>query len=180
MLGHDRLVLCYHGVSREWPAVMAIHPERLERQVGMLLERGYVPATFTQAVLDPPAPRTLAVTFDDACRSVLEHGGPILRRLGVPATLFVPTAYIGAAEPMAWPGVAHWLDTPHRDELLPLDWSEITSLQAAGWEIGSHTRTHPRLTGLDDARLAEELAGSRAEIEARLGRACGSLAYPFG
>ena len=49
-----------------------------------------------------------------------------------------------------------------------------------GWEIGSHTRTHARLLGVDDARLADELAGSRKRIEAELGQPCRTIAYPFG
>lgn len=173
-------MLCYHGVSREWPAAMAIDPERLERQIALLLERGWVPATFTRAILDPPAARTLAVTFDDACRSVRERGLPILERLALPATVFAPSCHIGAGEPMSWSGVEHWLKTRYRDELAPMDWDELASLRAAAWEVGSHTRTHPRLTELDPARLAEELAGSREEIEEGLGAPCTSLAYPYG
>src|SRR5207248_4743496 len=49
----------------------------------------------------------------------------------------------------------------------------------AGWEVGSHTATHPLLPDLDDAVLEDELAGSRATIERRLG-SCETLAYPYG
>jgi peptidoglycan/xylan/chitin deacetylase (PgdA/CDA1 family) len=173
------LVLCYHAVSDGWPAVMAIRPAQLERQLTYLLERGYTTSTFSRACNHGGA-RTLAITFDDACRSVLERALPVLTRLGVIATLFVPTDYIGNSEPMGWPGVARWLTTPHRSELLPLTWSEVRSLDDAGWEIGSHTMSHPHLTELDDRRLRDELSNSRAEIERRLERPCTSLAYPFG
>jgi len=53
-------------------------------------------------------------------------------------------------------------------------------LADAGWEVGSHTVTHPRLTQLDEHRLAVELDASRAEVERQLGRPCLSLAYPYG
>ena len=53
-------------------------------------------------------------------------------------------------------------------------------MQAAGWEIGSHTRTHPRLTRLGDEELLGELQASREECEDRLGVDCSSLAYPYG
>ena len=49
-----------------------------------------------------------------------------------------------------------------------------------GWEIGSHTCSHPRLPELDDRALDDELAGSRADCEAGLGRPCDTLAYPYG
>ena len=173
------LVLCYHAVSDAWPAAMAIEPARLERHLTYLLERGYTATTFSRACEERDR-RTVVITFDDACRSVLERAAPILARLHLSATLFAPTSYIGSGEPMSWPGVSTWLSTPHRSELLPLAWPELRALADAGWEIGSHTVTHPHLTGLDDQQLRHELTDSRAEIERRLGRPCTSLAYPFG
>jgi peptidoglycan/xylan/chitin deacetylase (PgdA/CDA1 family) len=175
----DVLVLCYHAVSERWPAELSVTPAALEQQVRFLLERGYRGATFQEAVFGPPARRTVAVTFDDAFRSVYELARPILSRLGVPATLFVPTRMIDR-EPMAWPGIDRWLGGPHESELTGMSWGQIQELDAAGWEIGSHTRSHPRLTQLDEASLAEELAGSRRDCEQRLGKPCLSLAYPYG
>ncbi|MHB1570259.1 MAG: polysaccharide deacetylase family protein [Solirubrobacteraceae bacterium] len=180
MLGSDRLVLCYHAVSRDWEAAMSIHPQRLERQLKALLARGYVPATFTDCALRAPGRLTLAVTFDDACGSVLELAAPILASLGVPGTVFAPTAYVGSGEPMSWPELQPWLASGHRSELVPLDWAQLAELRDAGWEIGSHTRTHPHLTALSDADLAMELEGSRSELEHHLGITATSLAYPFG
>lgn len=120
-----------------------------------------------------------AVTFDDGYRSVAERGFPILDELGATATVFVPTDYIGAAT-AAWPGTDHWLDTIHADELTPMSWDELGLLAERGWEIGSHSRSHAHLVQLGDADLHDEIAGSRAELEHRLGRPCTTLAYPFG
>jgi peptidoglycan/xylan/chitin deacetylase (PgdA/CDA1 family) len=176
----DVLVLCYHAVSERWRSPLTISPGALERQLGRVLDRGYEPVTFTRAVLDPPAARTVAVTFDDAFRSVRDVALPVLRRLGVPATVFAPTALVGRPEPMAWAGLEAWGRGPHADELRGLAWDELAELAAAGWEIGSHTRTHPRLPDLDDAALADELHGSRTDCAAALGRPCQALAYPYG
>jgi peptidoglycan/xylan/chitin deacetylase (PgdA/CDA1 family) len=176
----DVLVLCYHAVSERWPADLAVTPAQLRDQLAHLLARGYRGATFTSAVTDPPAPKTVAVTFDDAYRSVLELAYPVLDRLGLPATMYVPTAWPGRDGPMAWPGIDHWVGGPWEDELRPLSWDELRRLERAGWEIGSHTRTHARLTELDDARLAAELMGSRSDCERELSRPCTSIAYPYG
>ena len=175
----DVVVLCYHAVSPDWPAQMSVTPERFEQQLKLLVGRGYRGATFAQAATAPPHPRTVAVTFDDGLRSVLERAFPVLERLGLKATVFVPTDLVGA-EPLSWAGVERWAGSPYEDELRPLDWDELRRLQAAGWEIGSHTRTHARLTTLDDAVLADELAGSRERLAAELGAPCRTLAYPFG
>ena len=122
----------------------------------------------------------VAITFDDACHSVLELAGPILANRAFVATVFAPTSFVGAREAMSWPGVEHWLDTEHAGELVPMSWPELDRLAAQGWEIGSHTRTHPRLTALASSALESELRGSREQIEDMLGRPCRSLAYPYG
>jgi peptidoglycan/xylan/chitin deacetylase (PgdA/CDA1 family) len=176
----DVLVLGYHGVSDGWPSPLAVSSRDLERQLRLLSARGYRGATFTEAVLAPPATRTLALTFDDAYRSVFELALPILVRCGFPGTVFTPTAFAGRERPMSWRGIDHWLGGPHESELVPMSWEQLRRLAGAGWEIGSHTRTHPRLTQLDDEALGEELVGSRHECEQQLGRPCESLAYPYG
>jgi peptidoglycan/xylan/chitin deacetylase (PgdA/CDA1 family) len=176
----DVLVLCYHAVSDRWPSPLAVSPERLDAQLCTLLGRGYVGTTFHRALSDPPAPRTLAVTFDDGFRSVLTRGRPVLDRLGLPATLFVPTALIDGGRPMSWPGVEEWMGGPHEEELAGLTWAELAELARSGWEVGSHTRTHARLTALADAPLEAELRASREECERALDRPCHSLAYPYG
>src|SRR5215210_4927308 len=180
-MSRPRIVaLCYHAVSDDWPAQMAVTPARFEEQLRSLRDRGYQGATFTEAVLSPPHRRTLAVTFDDGFRSVLEQAFPVLDRLGLPATLFVPTDLVGSGRPMSWPGLGDWLAGAHAAELLPLDWDELRGLASAGWEIASHTRTHPRLTTLGDEELREQLTASRTRLEDELGTTCRSLAYPFG
>jgi peptidoglycan/xylan/chitin deacetylase (PgdA/CDA1 family) len=175
----DVLVLCYHAVSEDWGSELAVTPSRLRSQLELVLARGYRGATFHDAVHSPPAPKSVAVTFDDAYRSVIELGLPVLARLGLPGTVFVPTAFTGSEAPMAWPGIDHWLGGPHESELLPMSWAELRTLADAGWEIGAHTRTHPHLTELDDAALEGELRGSRRDCESALGLPCRSFAYPF-
>ena len=176
----DVLVLCYHALSERWPAALSTTPERFEAQLELLLRRGYRPVTFERAVLDPPGNRTMAVTFDDAYRSVLELARPIMDRLGVPGSVFAPTDWVGREKPMTWDGIDQWLGGPHEQELLCLGWPELRELADAGWEVGSHTCSHPRLTTVDDARLAAELRDSRAACEQGMGRPCPSIAYPYG
>jgi peptidoglycan/xylan/chitin deacetylase (PgdA/CDA1 family) len=174
------VVLCYHAISPSWKSALAVRPERLAAQVGWFLKRGYEPITFTEAVTRRDRARAVAVTFDDAYRSVPQLALPVLERLGVPGTMFVPSAFPDEPGPMAWPGIAEWTDTPWEHELTCASWDELRKLRAAGWEIGSHSRTHPHLTTLDGERLAEELALSKAECEAQLDAACTSVAYPYG
>jgi peptidoglycan/xylan/chitin deacetylase (PgdA/CDA1 family) len=176
----DLLVLCYHAVSSSWPAALSVTPEALDRQLAMLARRGYRGARLTDALNGGTERRVVSVTFDDGYRSVLELAKPILDRHGYPGTLFVPTDWPDADRPMDWRGIDRWLGTPHEQELTPLTWPELRELAAAGWEIGSHTCSHPLLTELEEQALARELRDSKARIEAELGRRCSSLAYPYG
>jgi peptidoglycan/xylan/chitin deacetylase (PgdA/CDA1 family) len=177
----DLLVLCYHAVSDRWPAALSVTPQALDRQLARLARRGYVGGTFSDVVANPsPARPTLAVTFDDNYRSVLEVAKPILDRYGYPGTLYVPTDWVGDRRPMTWSGIDRWLGTEHEHELHSLTWEELRGLDAAGWEIGSHTCSHPHLQQLPDTELARELEESKARIEAELGKPCTSLAYPYG
>jgi peptidoglycan/xylan/chitin deacetylase (PgdA/CDA1 family) len=176
----DVIVLCYHALSPTWEADLSTTPERFERQIALLSGRGYRGVRFSEAVRSHGQGRVLAVTFDDAYRSVLELARPILDRFGFPASVFAPTDGIDATRPLSWPGIDQWLDGPHERELTPMSWAELRTLADAGWEIGSHTATHPHLTQLDDATLKDELARSKAACERHLAGPCGSLAYPYG
>jgi peptidoglycan/xylan/chitin deacetylase (PgdA/CDA1 family) len=146
----------------------------------MFLGRGYEPVTLTRGIAERAEDKVMAVTFDDACRSVFESARPVLSRLGVVATVFVPTAFPGLDTPMSWAGIEHWSRGPDAHELIPMSWELLGELHSEGWEIGSHTCTHPDLTTLGDVRLAAELDGSRRTCEERLGVPCTAIAYPYG
>ncbi len=177
----DLLTLCYHAVDAEWPATLSVRPDALERQLTYLVEHGFRGATFTDALRGPRARRTLVVTFDDGYRSVLEQAKPILDRLGLPGTLYVPTDWPGRTDPMTWDGIDQWLGTAYEPELRSLDWDQLRGLAADGWEIGAHTCSHPHLPQVDDDhRLEDELTRSKATLERELDAPCASLAYPYG
>lgn len=176
----DVLVLCYHAVSPTWPIGMAIRPASLEEQVRHVLAQGYEPATFVDAATAPPARKTFSVTFDDAFLSVFEHGLPILERLGVPATVFVSTDFADTPEkPLIGPVLQPFLGTEHERDLLPMGWSQLHVLAEKGWEVASHTVSHPFLTTVDDAELERQLTESRSRLIAEFGT-CRTIAYPSG
>jgi glycosyltransferase involved in cell wall biosynthesis len=167
-------------VSDDWDSSLAVRADRFEAQLRHWLRRGYEPATFTTAVTRTPAVRTLVVTFDDAFCSVAELAYPIMARLGVPGTVFVPTAFADHGQTLRWEGIDGWHGGPHERSLRCLSWEQLRMLADAGWEIGSHTVTHPRLTRLGDAELDRELRESRLACERGVGRPCVALAYPYG
>lgn len=174
------LILCYHAVSESWPVVGSVTPTALDKQLRYLLRRGYRPRTLAEALLEPVRDRTLVVTFDDAFRSVLDRGLPVLSRLEIPATIFVPTDFAADASLMTWSTLRRWVGTPHEEELRCLGWEGLRELVGAGWEVGSHTASHPRLTELDSHAATKEMVVSKRACENALQRDCSSLAYPYG
>jgi peptidoglycan/xylan/chitin deacetylase (PgdA/CDA1 family) len=61
-----------------------------------------------------------------------------------------------------------------------LDWGELRELQAAGWEIGSHSLNHDYLPGLADPELRRDLSLSRKILEDSLHAPVRHLSLPFG
>ena len=159
MARRDVLVLCYHGIA---PGSLhgEVTPEALRSQLSLLARRGYRWTTFTDAVTGTEAGRFAAVTFDDGIASAVEHGLPILEDFGAPGTMFLTVTMLG------WGG--------------RIDADGAARLADRGWEIGSHTMTHPVLTNVDATTLESELAQSKDELERVAGRQCTAVSYPTG
>lgn len=105
-------VLTYHRVDEPGrdpdldPHLISATPREFERQVSMLSEACRVVGTDdVLRALDGGAPlpaRAVLVTFDDGYEDFETYAWPILRRHGVPATLFVPTDYPAPGAPEFW------------------------------------------------------------------------------
>jgi peptidoglycan/xylan/chitin deacetylase (PgdA/CDA1 family) len=175
------LILCYHAVGVVAGGSSTVSESTLSTQLAFLRRGGYVGFTVSELERlrrqDALPPRAVAITFDDGYASVL-RAQPLLASAQYPATAFVVTEFVDSGLPLRWPGIDHQR-TDSAADMRPLRWDDLESLQALGWEVGSHTVTHPSLPGLDDASLARELADSRRAIAQRLG-SCRALAYPYG
>lgn len=63
---------------------------------------------------------------------------------------------------------------------LMLNWDELRFMSREGWDIGSHTMSHPILTRIELSAVAEELQSSKRLIEQELQRPASLFAYPNG
>jgi peptidoglycan/xylan/chitin deacetylase (PgdA/CDA1 family) len=176
------VLLCYHAISSSWRAPLAVTLERFAAQLERFADRGYVGLTFAESERRRRAGtlphRTLVVTFDDAYVSTAA-AAPVLRELGYPATIFVVGDFVSGDKLLQWPGIEHWAATTHGEELRPLGVDALRSLQEEGWEIASHTMTHPSLPELATDECLRELSESRETISDYFG-ACATIAYPYG
>jgi peptidoglycan/xylan/chitin deacetylase (PgdA/CDA1 family) len=107
-------VLMYHRIDEVEqtpaldPALLSATPVEFARQMDYLAARR--PVLSLSELLEvrrgerPLPAGAVMVTFDDAYRDFADHAWPVLRRAGLPVTLFVPTAYPGR------PARAFWWD----------------------------------------------------------------------
>ena len=115
--------------------------------------------------------RAALITFDDGYRSVYQHALPVLTRLGCPALLFVPTDFVGGTNEF---------DSDVEPPEQMCHWAELRELSRSGVAVQSHGKTHRAFSDLSAAELRQEVAASKAALEARLEGAVDILAYPYG
>jgi peptidoglycan/xylan/chitin deacetylase (PgdA/CDA1 family) len=168
------MILMYHAVADATvdPNQLCVPPQRFASQMAWLAAhglRGVGTATLVEAMRIGTQRGLVGITFDDGYASVLEHALPVLQRHGFGATAFVIAGRIGGRND--WDEGTPW-------PLLTAD--RIRALAAAGLEIGSHSVTHVSLVGLAPGQLAAEVARSRSELAALVGREIAGFAYPYG
>jgi peptidoglycan/xylan/chitin deacetylase (PgdA/CDA1 family) len=166
-------ILGYHRVSDDGD-VLAVRRDDFRRQMEAVLACGARVVRLDAALellKNPLDCLCVCVTFDDGYRDTLDHASPILSELGIPATVFLPTAIVDGRMTYYW----------YRGVAPPaLDWDGVAKLVADGSiDVQSHSRTHPRLPALDESRAFDELAGSKEDIE-RLGKPVSVFCYPAG
>jgi len=164
-------VLAYHSVQ-ETDFAYAVSPEDFERQMKILKRRFRV---ITLAELRDilvqgrmPPDRCATITFDDGFEDNLTQALPILKELGLPATLFLTTSYVGRT-----------ITTPSGFTSSCLDWNQARQLDQSGiMDIQSHGHGHLVLTQATEAQAVEDLERGKASLEAELKKNIFAYAYP--
>ncbi len=170
-------VLTYHSLDASG-SVVSVTPQTFADQMACLAEGGFRGITLREALSHRAATgswpaRGVVLTFDDGYANIRDVALPVLLRHGFGATLFLVTGHVG--------GSNDWGPPPARLGTCPmLSWKQVAECAAGGMEIAAHTRTHPDLVTLSPAAMADEVAGSRGDIERHVQQVVESFAYPFG
>ena len=169
------VALIYHHVSTETPPLTSISPAAFEQHLNYLAEHNFNiwPLSRILDVLDKgkdlPA-NTIAITFDDAYRSIYTEAFPRLRKRNWPFTIFVSSAPIDA-------GYGDYLN-----------WDQLREMAEAGNEIGNHSYSHAhlvrRLEGESSAqwqtRVRADIKRAGDRINSEIGSDSFLFAYPYG
>jgi colanic acid/amylovoran biosynthesis glycosyltransferase len=171
-------ILCYHTVEPHWPSGLAMEPDMFVAHARWLARHRRVVDLGTAVRLMDARGRlprgVVALTFDDGLAGVYHHALPVLRELGLPATIFVVARTLNGNRTVDWidDAPAAPLDVITRDQLL--------EMRAGGFEVASHSFAHHRLPTLEPSECREDLRQSRELLEDLLHEPVRHLAYPRG
>ncbi|NEZ04259.1 polysaccharide deacetylase family protein [Wenzhouxiangella sp. XN201] len=175
--GRDHgVVLLYHHVSADTPAVTSVTPARFEAHLQWLDEQGFEVwplARLLRASIDGDESvpeNVVAITFDDAYESVHAEAWPRLKARGWPFTVFVNTDAVDAGH------------QPY------MNWDQLRELAAAGAAIENHSATHAHLIAREGResrsdwreRVRADISTARERITEETGKTPTLFAYPYG
>jgi peptidoglycan/xylan/chitin deacetylase (PgdA/CDA1 family) len=167
--------LFYHRVSDDRDE-LAVTPTRFREQMMFLAQEGFrvidiVGLTDLLSRGECPT-NVIALSFDDGYLDVAQNALPVLEEFGFSATVFVVTGAADGRVKFSW----------YRREHPPvMGWDDIVALdRGSPLRFEAHSVTHPRLPALSDDQARAEIVGSRAALEARLGRRIRAFCYPSG
>jgi peptidoglycan/xylan/chitin deacetylase (PgdA/CDA1 family) len=158
----------YHVVGPTPPGAalpgLYVSREDFARQLRWLADRGYHAVTLRAVYLywrgrRPLPPRPIVLSFDDGYREQFTIAAPLLEEHRWPAVLNLEYAHL-----------------VHEDLTGPM----IRRMLADGWELDSHTLTHPDLTAVDAPSLRREVTRSRKLLQRRFGVPVDFFCYPGG
>lgn len=157
-------ILIYHHVTDGKPGGRyTVKIQAFKDQMQALRDKGYTAITITTLVDALHAngklpPKPVVITFDDGNLDVYQNAFPIMRSFGFPGVFYIVSTYLKA------------------ENYVNVD--QLKEMMAAGWEVGSHSRTHADFSK-DATDLDVEISQSRDELQAALNVPIETFAYPF-
>jgi len=173
-------ILMYHQVTpRIHPKFLpySVTPQTFKIHMKILEFFRFSPINLTQ-LLDYRNGKTslpkkpVIITFDDCYQECVDHAVPILLEKGFTAVFYMPTDYAGKD--------SHWIVPELGIEFPIISWKTLKHLDSCGFQIGSHSMSHPHLSKINPEACFKELYGSRKILEERLDHEVTHLAYPYG
>lgn len=173
---HHGVILQYHHVNSDTPAVTSISPQGFEAHLTLIESQGFQVIsleTMINRIKQGMAfkTKTLAITFDDNYRSIYENAFPLLKQRGWPFTIFINPKDIKTSE-----------------NGFTLSWKELKEMKQNGASIANHTQNHWHLlkrrekeTKIEwQERIKQDIQSAQQRLETELGKTPKWLAYPYG
>ncbi len=174
--GEDHaVILVYHHVADDTPRSTSVTPEEFSAQLDLIEAQGFTVRPLPELARALAAgrrvpPNSVAISFDDAYRSVYDTAWPALAERGWPFTVFVSSDAVDEG----------WSQT--------MSWDQLRKLEAGGATIANHSSTHEHLLRRRDGespaawreRIAAGIEQGQQRLEAELDAPPRLFAYPYG
>ena len=166
-------VLLYHNIAENYDMgqkLLHISPDNFRLHMQTLLDAGYNPITYAQfedaAVNGTALPeKPILITFDDGYQSNYDYAYPVLKEMGINATIFIITSRMGDFS----------VTYPH------FTWQTAIEMEKSGIiDIQSHSHTHPDFSAISEDQTIYEMRMSKYLIETTMDKDCKNFAYPYG
>ncbi len=172
-------ILMYHQIDAPPPRStplrgLIVAPSSFAWQMRMLRLLGYRGLSMRE--LEPylkgeSQGKVVGLTFDDGYQNNVVNALPVLKKHGFTATCYGVSSLIG--------GTNEW-DRGKVAEKPLMTLANLRAWRDAGMDIGSHTRTHAKLTELSPEQAREQIAFSRQELEQSISCEVRHFCYPYG
>jgi len=164
------VVFAHHSIASDgWR--FSVKKEEFEQQINHLLKThipikaSELPAYISGA--KKPEKNMFVLAFDDGYENIIKVKD-FLKEKGITPVFFL-IADNAQADRMELANNLSFLKT-----------EEVESLLEAGWEVGSHSKTHADFSKLSDSKLIDEISESKKILENKLGVPVRYFAYPKG
>ncbi|MBL4933411.1 polysaccharide deacetylase family protein [Clostridium paridis] len=161
----DIPVLCYHAFGDD-KSDLFVTAAKFKEQLEYLKNNGYFTLTideFSDYILNkkPVPEKSVLITIDDGYLNNYQIAYPILKELGMNATIFIITSGVG-------------------DNGYYMTSAQLVEMSQNGIDIGSHTTNHQELDKLSYAEQLKIAKDSKADLEKIIGKPINTFCYPFG
>ena len=165
------VLLQYHRFGEKQYPSTDVSMELFTKQIEYLVQHNYniFPLSKIVQYLQEKKPlpeKTVAITIDDAYKSVYTNAYPLLKKYHIPFTVFVNS-----------------LPVIHKSKNF-MSWDEMLEMGKSGAEFANHTYSHQFLVRIDEKKALQEIMRCQTTLEKKLGKYVLTkpkmLAYPFG
>lgn len=157
----------YHRFGEAAFPSTSVSVEQLDEHIRELQSGSYTVMPLAEMIdalrAGTPLPdRAVAITIDDAYRSVYDVAWPKFREAGLPFTVFVSTGGVDSGAP----GL--------------MTWDHLREMQKGGAAIEAHTVSHLHMADADIEENRSEVMESTLRIASEIGVKPRFFAYPYG
>lgn len=186
----DIPILLYHCVDAAPQNDYWIATDEFDAQMQTLRQNDYESVSMkdvynyeTYGTKLPKKP--VVISFDDGCKNLYTEAYPILKKHHYIAEIYLIADAVGDIESERINSgkggdptkLGEMGETSITEYLI---WPEIKEMADNGIEFGSHSKSHPLMSELNQVNLSHELLYSKLAIAANIGKNITSFAYPFG